>query len=129
MVNNCRRRCILKILQKTQKKSQKLPKYKKFRKNHTSKKFLKFIFTYPYQVSKTSNHKWNISPVIKNLPLIDRASVGMILYWFVFSSPSFFYLLPAVFIGSRIQSHFSKATYLLITRKIRKYSTYIFGDL
>ena len=34
-----------------------------------SKKFLKFIFTYPYQVSKTSNRKRNISPVIKNLPL------------------------------------------------------------
>ena len=34
-----------------------------------SKKFLEFIFTYPYQVSKTSNYKWNISPVIKNLPL------------------------------------------------------------
>ena len=55
---------------KNSKKSQKLPKYGKFRKNHTSKKFLKFIFTYPYQVSKTSNRKRNISPVIKNLPLI-----------------------------------------------------------
>ena len=31
-------------------------------------KSLKFIFTYPYQVSKTSNRKQNVSPVIKNLP-------------------------------------------------------------
>ena len=43
---------------KNSKKSQKLPKYKKFWNNHKSKKLLKFIFTYPYQVSKTSNHKW-----------------------------------------------------------------------
>ena len=56
---------------KNSKKSQKLSKYEKFLKNRTSKKTLKFIFTYPYQVSKTSNHKWNISPVIKNLPLIQ----------------------------------------------------------
>ena len=60
---------------KNSKKSQKLPKYKKFRKNHRSKKSIKFIFTYPYQVSKTSNHRRNISPVIKNLPLNNICSL------------------------------------------------------
>ena len=70
LVNNCRRRCILKSLQKTQKNLKNSQNMKNFEKNHGSKKSLKFIFTYTYQVSKTSNHKWNISPLIKKLPLI-----------------------------------------------------------